>query len=189
MFLFLLCSPIFLLYFILCFFLPLIKFGKIKKSKGVKIYIVKDAIHSDYLFESELKDFFPSDKKYTKVGWGDKKIFLETQSWKDLKAKDFVSAFFGMNNSVLRVQFLDEIPKDSKEIEIDNDQLETIKNYIKRSYNGNLIVKRKEYYQIGDYYESDLNYNCITNCNNWVNVGLRLARVSNRIWCPLSLWV
>ena len=188
--LFLYFFPIFLIYLILCFTLPLLKVGEIKKGKGNKIYITKDLIHADYVFFSkDVKDLFPSDKKYVKVGWGDRKIFLETKSWNELKLIDFMMAFFGLNKTVLRIEYLDDLPFDSKPLEINERQLNVIKIHIKNSYNGKLIEKQKEYYQIGDYYESNLKYNCFTNCNNWVNYGLRLAQVTNRIWCPITYWL
>ena len=51
--LFLFCVPVFLLYIIFCLTIPLIKIGKVKREKGTKIYITKDFIHSDDIFESE----------------------------------------------------------------------------------------------------------------------------------------
>ena len=131
---------------------------------------------------------FETQKKYIKVGWGDRKIFLETQSWTNLKIKDFLFAFFGLNSTTLRIEHLEELPS-CKIININQNQLNVIKNHIKKSHNGKLIKKKKEYYQNGDFYESNLNYNCITNCNNWVNVGLRLSKISNRIWCPITYWI
>lgn len=188
--LFLYYLPIFIIYLILCFTLPLLKIGPVHKGKGCKIYIHKDLIHSDYIFDSCcVGDMFPTIKKYTKIGWGDRKIFLETKTWKELKIIDFVTAFFGINKTVLRVEFLDSLPINLKTIEIDDRQLAVIKIHIKDSYSKKPIEKKKEYYQNGDFYESDLRYNCITNCNNWVNYGLRLAQVNNRIWCPIAYWL
>lgn len=189
-FLFLYYLPLFFLYLILCFTIPMIRVGYVKHKKGKKLYICKDAIHSDYVFESnDMKDMFEPKDKYVKIGWGDRKIFLETKSWDKLKLIDFMMAFFGLNKTVLRVEFLNEIPKNSKEINIDELQLEVLKIHIKDSNNGKLIKKKKEYYQIGDYYESNLRYNCITNCNNWINQGFRLAQITNRIWCPITYWL
>jgi uncharacterized protein (TIGR02117 family) len=188
--LFLYFLPLFLIYLILSFTLPLLKIGFITKGKGKNIYIIKDIIHADYIFDSkDTKDLFPTTKLYTKIGWGDRKIFLETKRWKELKLIDFMMAFFGLNKTVLRVEFLDELPKNSKTIEINERQLNIIKIHVRDSYNGNLIKKTKDHYQIGDYYESNLEYNCFTNCNNWVNYGLRLAQVTNRIWCPVTYWI
>ena len=187
--LFLYYLPLLFLYLISCFIIPIIKIGTVKHKTGIKIYVYKDLIHSDYIFESEhLKDMFEPKKKYAKVGWGDRKIFLETQSWKNLKIKDFLFAFFGLNKTTLRVEHLEDLPL-SKIIDISECQLEIIKNHIKKSYNGKLIKKEKKYYQNGDYYESNLNYNCITNCNNWINQGLKQAQISNRIWCPITYWI
>jgi uncharacterized protein (TIGR02117 family) len=170
--------------------LPFFKIGSLSKGKGLKLWIARDAIHSDYVFESKLwKDQFQTKGKYIKIGWGDRKIFLETQTWNDLKINDFMFAFFGLNKTVLRVEFIDEVPIGSKEMDIDKRQLEVIKIHVADSHNGKLIIKKPNYYQKGDFYESKLRYNCVTNCNNWVNRGLFLARATTRIWCPLSFWL
>lgn len=186
--LFALCIPVFIVYAILCLTVPLIRIGTIHRGKGIRLWIVKDAIHSDYLFESELwKEVFPIKEKYIRIGWGDRKIFLETKEWKELKAINFLKAFWGLNDTVLKVDFMDHPAQD--EMEISPDQFRILKEHVMGSFKGNPIEKRPEYYQKGDFYESDLKYNCFTNCNNWVNAGLVKAQISNRIWCPLSLWL
>jgi uncharacterized protein (TIGR02117 family) len=186
--LFAICIPVFLVYLIICLTIPLVRIGRTARGKGVKMWIVKDAIHSDYLFESELwRDVFSPKGKYIRIGWGDRKIFLETREWKELKMDDFMKAFWGMNGTVLRVDFMDHAPKEA--IEIGPDQFKILRNHVLDSFRGGVVEKRPEYYQKGDFYESDLKYNCITNCNNWVNRGLVKAKISNRLWCPLSLWL
>jgi len=185
-------SPLLLIYVAMCLTLPLVRIGTIGEIKGkrIKIHIAKDAIHSDYLFESSLwAEIFEPRAKYVKIGWGDRKIFLETKSWSDLKVSDFLTAFFGLNKTVLKVDFMEEIPKGSTEMDIDDRQLEVLKIYVSQSYKGEPIKKQKHHCQHGDYYESDLRYNCVTNCNNWVNRGLFIARATNRAWCPLSFWL
>lgn len=183
-------SPIIALYLLICLLSPLIKIGRIKPGKGIKFHIARDLIHSDYLFESELwKDLFPPKDNYVKIGWGDRKIFLETKTWGDLKVQDFLTAFFGLNKTVLKIQFVAEVPEGSKPMEIDERQLSVIKKHVKNSFKGESITKKPTHCQTGDYYESDLNYNCFTNCNNWVNYGLYLGGATNKIWCPFSFWV
>lgn len=174
----------------MCLILPLIKFGTKKIGKGACVYLVKDAIHSDYLFDSSLlKEIFEPKGNYVKVGWGDRKIFLETKTWSKLKIEDFMKAFFGLNKTVLRVDFLDSMPSGSKVIELNSSQLDMLKKYIKDSFHGSPINKKPEYYQHGDFYESKLRYNCFTNCNNWINLGLYRIGASNRIWAPISFWI
>jgi hypothetical protein len=185
---FLYLIPLFIIYLLLCFTVPLIRIGKIEKGNDLNLYIAKDYIHADYILESKYLDLFPTKKKYIKIGWGDRKIFLETKSWSKLKIKDFIFAFFGLNKTTLRVEFLEEIPK-CKLFNINKKQLEIIKKHIIDSYEKELIIKEKKYYQIGNYYKSNLNYNCITNCNNWINQGFRKARISNKIWCPITFWI
>lgn len=184
------CLPIFVIYAILCLTIPLLRVGHVEPRKGLKLYIVRDAIHADYLFDSSLwKEKFTPKGKYIKIGWGDRKIFLETKRWSDLKIMDFLFAFFGLNETVLRIDFLEEIPHGAREIDADERQLNVIKAHVNESHNGRIIHKKPKYYQKGDFYESNLRYNCITNCNNWVNRGLFLARLTNRVWCPLSFWL
>jgi uncharacterized protein (TIGR02117 family) len=183
-------SPLFATYLVLCLTLPLIRVGEIKKGKGIKFYISKDMIHSDYVFESSLwKSEFQPKGKYIKIGWGDRKIFLETRCWSELRTMDFLFAFFGLNKTVLRIDFMDDLPQGSTEMEVDNLQLEILKIYVKESHSGKKIQKKPHYYQKGDFYESNLRYNCFTNCNNWVNRGLFIARATNRAWCPITFWL
>lgn len=183
-------SPVLAIYLLICMAAPFIRVGHKKPGKGVKFHIVRDIIHSDYLFESELwREMFPPKGRYIKIGWGDRKIFLETKTWNNLKIEDFLTAFFGLNGTVLKVDFVDEVPRESKPMEIDERQLAVIKEHVKSSFRGKPIAKKPTHCPTGDYYESDLGYNCFTNCNNWVNYGLYLARATNRIWCPFSFWV
>ena len=182
--------PIFIIYLFFCFTIPLFKLGKTKKGKDITFYVCKDLIHSDYVFESNLfEDVFGKKNKFIKIGWGDRKIFLETKSWKELKIKDFLFAFFGLNRSVLRIDFLNELPKNCTCLTISNQQFEVVKNHILHSFDNQIIEKKPEYYQLGCFYQSNLKYNCVTNCNNWVNAGLLKAKISNRLWCPLSFWL
>ena len=186
-FLFLYLSPIIFTYFLVCLILSLVKVGDKKIGKGEEIYITSDLIHSDYVFNSsQIKSLFPTDKKFVKVGWGDRKIFLETKTWSKLKLLDLICAFFGINSTVLRVEYLDELPLKSKKIQLDDRQIEVLMIHIKESFYGEPIKKKSSYYEKGDYYNSKLRYGCIKNCNNWVNHGLFMGRVTNRVWCPLS---
>lgn len=187
----LLSFPLFLIYLFLCLFLPIIKFGKKSKVKnGKKFYIIKDGIHSDYLFFSNsLRKIFKTNKKYIVIGWGDRKIFLETKKWSDLKAEDFLRAFYGLNETVLRIEFLDNIPKNKKIKEFETKNFNNLVKHIKDSFVNEKIKKKRSYYQKGEFYKSNLKYNCFTNCNNWINLGLRKCYVSNRIWAPMSFWI
>lgn len=186
--LFILCLPLFLLYAILCLLSPLMRFGRAQKGEGQKLWITGDAIHSDYLFWSEDMPEFGVDKDYVKVGWGDRRIFLETRTWGELRLGDFLRAFFGLNPTVLRVEFLDAVPEGARMLGMGADQFEVVRSHVMGSFRGTPIERRPEDYQGGVFYESGLRYNCVTNCNNWVNRGLYRAGVTNRVWSPLSLW-
>jgi hypothetical protein len=186
--LFLVFIPLFPLYLLLALLSPFMRFGRVRRGSGRRIHIVGDLVHSDYLFESKEFPEFPSDSGYVKVGWGDRRIFLETRTWGELRFGDFLRAFFGLNPTVLRLELLEGVPGGSREIEMGGEQLEALKAHVRGSFFGSPIERRPCDYQGGVFYGSGLRYNCVTNCNNWVGVGLRRAGVSNRLWTPLSFW-
>jgi len=183
-------SPVFVLYIFACLISPIFRLGRCERGNEEEIFLVKDLIHSDYVFKAEqVQDIFPTTMKFVKVGWGDRKIFLELKSWGSLSVKDFLTAFFGMNESVLRVECLNELPQGNKTLKLYKWQTDKIKDHIKSSFYGKPIKKKDTYYQKGEYFQSSLNYNCITNCNNWINYGLFKSKVTNKVWCPLSFFI
>ena len=186
--LFLLCIPLFFLYFLLCLLSPRLRFGSVRRGRGSFVYVVGDLVHSDYLFRFDEFPEFGADGGWVKVGWGDRRIFLETQTWGELRVEDFLRAFFGLNPTVLRVDFLEGFPVGADRVEMGRDQMEVLKAYVRGSFFGSPIERRPSDYQGGVFYRSALGYNCVTNCNNWVNRGLWLAGASNRVWAPLSFW-
>ena len=183
--------PILIIYLIICFTLPIIILKRRQKTPPEQeLFITKDWIHSDYVFYSKAwSDYFPTTKTYTIIGWGDKSIFLETNSWKELKIENFIKAFFGMNKTVLRVYQTDILPPNSRKIKLSNHQLNVIYQHILFSFDLKPITKKPTDYQLGDYYESDLKYNCINTCNQWVNKGLYKANLTGRIWSPITFWI
>lgn len=193
--LFVLLIPLFIFYILICFILPFFSFKKIKFSKRAKnkLWIIKDKVHSDYVFESKIwQKYFPTNKKYIGIGWGDKTIYCETARWADLKTENLIKAFFGKNKTVMHVYFFDKFPKNkqSRAININNNQLNILKKHILISFkNFSKIKKEKHFYKKGSFYESEVVYSCINTCNNWINLGLLKCDLSTKFWCPISFWV
>jgi len=188
----LILSPLFVLYGVLCLISFFLRYPfTLKSTNGnIDLFVIKDAIHSDFMIESKHLNI-STDMQYTMFGWGDKRIFLEIQSWNELKAIDFIKAFFGLNQTVVRIEHINETPKKKiKKYKINENQLNILKKYVDSSISDlQPIEKKKTDYQNGTYFKSNLKYNCINTCNNWVNLGLRKIGISNKIWCPLSLWI
>jgi len=191
--LYLVFIPVLMVYVALCAFLPFFcrdrnNILKEQESKDNKIFIVKDSIHSDFVFHSsDWNSIFITEKKYIMIGWGDRGIFLETKTWPELKLDNVMRAFFGLNDSVIRIKFLDRLPECYQTSKIDKRQFEYLKNYIMSSFlDFQEIKKEDDYCEDGCYYRSKLKYNCINTCNNWVNTGLYKAKLTTRTWAPLS---
>lgn len=200
-FLFIFLIPLFATYVLLCLIIPSIFFNAkaIKKDrrnndevyfepKDKRVFIIKDYIHSDLVFySSDWNSIFVTEKKYIVIGWGDRGIFLETKKWPELKISNFIKAFFGLNESVVRVKFIDRLPENYIKNKIDIDQFESLKNHIMSSFLDFQEIKKQDgYCEEGVFYRSKLNYNCIKTCNNWVNEGLLKSDLARRTWAPLS---
>ncbi len=216
--LFVFLIPLFIAYFLICFVVPPLFFNekeiKIEDAldedenekekekekekeeeeeeeepKDRKVFITKDYIHSDFIFySSEWSSIFITEKKYIVIGWGDRGIFLETKTWPELKTSNVIKAFFGLNESVVRVKFIDRLPEDYVKNKINIDQFESLKNHIMSSFlDFQEIKKEDDYCEDGIFYKSKLNYNCINTCNNWVNQGLLKSNITKRTWAPLSI--
>ena len=97
------------------------------------------------VFESKYwEGLFNTNKKYVIIGWGDRKIFLETSSWNRLKLTNVVKAFFGLNSSIVRVEYVDELPKNKKikKYKINKNQLSILRNYVLGSFKNLKKIKK-----------------------------------------------
>ena len=152
-----------------------------------KDLLINELIQEHGFDEQYVMNIFDNTKFLPELIESISKPAEKTKTWPELKLNNIMRAFFGLNDSVMRIKFLDRLPECYQTAKIDKRQFESLKNHIMSSFvDFQEIKKEDDYCEDGSYYRSKLKYNCINTCNNWVNTGLYKSKLTTRTWAPLS---
>ncbi|MEM8528282.1 MAG: DUF2459 domain-containing protein [Bacteroidota bacterium] len=188
-----------LLYFLSAILLSYIPTNtkNLKCVKDCTLYASTNGIHADLILPVEqlpnnLKEQLnlkPSDA-FVGFGWGDKKFYLETPTWKDLKCSTALKAMFWKSETAMHVTYYRRASKNWKGLEICTNQNEKLNDAILRSFKKqegeNIIWTAEGYGQYDEFYEAEGSYSCFKTCNTWVNQALKKAKIKTPIWSPFD---
>ena len=140
------------IYFFSAWILTIIQVNRSFKQPeiGHDIYLISNNVHVDIVLESRDFDFI-TDKKYIKIGWGDRGFYMDTPRWRDLKFKTAIKALFYLGTSVMHVTFLDN-PGNIK-IRITDQQYSELVKLIKNEF----IIKDESYVKLNEEFYKALN--------------------------------
>ncbi|MBT2559938.1 TIGR02117 family protein [Pedobacter sp. ISL-68] len=171
--------------------------------KEVAIYIMTNGVHTDIVVpavsaeinwtkEIRYQNTLEADStyQYLAMGWGDKKFYLETPEFSDLKLSNGLRAISGLSTSAMHTTYYKKILEDAscKKIMISKTQYQQLINYILNSFRkdeaGHLInVKSNIHYDIGDaFYEAEGSYSIFKTCNTWANAALKSCGQKSCLW-------
>ncbi len=192
------------LYFLLAFCLSRITINANPVNKPeVAIYIMTNGVHTDIVMpavsqdidwtkEISYKNTLEADStyQYLAMGWGDKKFYLETPAFADLKLSTAIRAISGLSTSAMHTTYYQNIKEDNecKKIMISNEQYKQLINYVLNSFkkdsSGHLMpVKTSVHYDIGDaFYEAKGSYSIFKTCNTWANAALKACGQKSCLW-------
>ncbi|SDD32636.1 TIGR02117 family protein [Pedobacter soli] len=192
------------LYFLLAFCLSRITINTNPVNKPeVAIYIMTNGVHTDIVMpavsqdidwtkEISYKNTLEADStyQYLAMGWGDKKFYLETPAFADLKLSTAIRAISGLSTSAMHTTYYQNIKEDNdcKKIMISNEQYKQLINYVLNSFkkdsSGHLMpVKTSVHYDIGDaFYEAKGSYSIFKTCNTWANAALKACGQKSCLW-------
>ncbi len=172
-------------------------------QKEVTIYIMTNGVHTDIVVpavteqinwtkEIVYKNTLEADStfQYLAMGWGDKKFYLETPEFSDLKLSIGLRAIAGLSTSAMHTTDYKNIREDAscKKIMISKAQylllIDYILNAFKKDEMGHLIrVKSDIHYDIGDaFYEAKGSYSIFKTCNTWANGALKKCGQRSCLW-------
>lgn len=178
----------------------------IQPESGVTIWVRSSDIHTDIIVPvtnqvfdwSEFlsrKDAEAVDQSYQMLalGWGDRRFYLETPTWSDVKAANVVSAFFGLDETAMHVDWIRQVPEtDSRcrKLVLSNDQYRNLCLHIRDSFAKDesaraLVIKNPGYYETDRFYEAVGRYSAVQTCNTWVGEALEAGGVRVGCWTPL----
>jgi len=171
--------------------------------KEIAIYIMTNGVHTDIVVpavteqinwtkEINYLNTLEADSTYQMlaIGWGDKKFYLETPEFSDLKLSNGLRAISGLSTSAMHTTYYKNIREDAscKKIMISHAQYKQLIEYILNSFKkdaaGHLInVKSNIHYDIGDaFYEAKGSYSIFKTCNTWANAALKSCGQRSCLW-------
>jgi len=171
--------------------------------KELAIYIMTNGVHTDIVVpavsaeinwtkEISYKNTLEADStyQYLALGWGDKKFYLETPEFSDLKLSNGLRAISGLSTSAMHTTYYQNIQEDAncRKIMISKTQYLQLIGYILNSFQkdeaGHLIsVKSNIHYDIGDaFYEAKGSYSIFKTCNTWANAALKSCGQRSCLW-------
>ncbi|MDQ1141065.1 uncharacterized protein (TIGR02117 family) [Pedobacter agri] len=131
-----------------------------------------------------------SSYNYLAFGWGDKKFYLETPEFSDLKISTALRAISGLSQSAMHTTFYKNVVEDQhcKKLHISKAQYQQLVEYISSSFskdqNGHFIhIKTSIHYDQTDaFYEAIGSYSILKTCNTWANSGLKASNQKACLW-------
>lgn len=98
---------------------------------------------------------------------------------------------FMKSTTLLHVTSLNQEQTNWVKIEINENELNKINNYIFNSFkkdgNGNkIILKDKGYSKKDNFYKAKGSYSCFKTCNSWVNSGFIESDLKSCYWTPFD---
>jgi len=197
-----------LIYFLAAFILSRIPVNTSTSSlpKPINIYIISNGFHSDIVvpIKSDIFDWSKIIKydhitskdtsyKYIAFGWGDKKFYINTPLWSDLKFDIALQALFCLNPSAIHVTFFRIMFESESCIKIPMSKpdylklIEYIKNDLKFDKNGQVQLIKNLHYDDNDaFYESNGSFTLFYTCNTWVNEALKYSNQKACFWTPFE---
>ncbi|MNI21912.1 TIGR02117 family protein [Pedobacter ghigonis] len=191
-------------YFLLAFCLSRITINAKPVNKSeVAIYIMTNGVHTDIVMpaisdqinwtkEISYQNTLEADSsyQYVAVGWGDKKFYIETPGFEDLKLGTAIRAISGLSTSAMHTTYYQNISEDNdcKKIMISREQYKRLIDYVLNSFEkdkaGHLIpIKTPVHYDIGDaFYEAKGSYSIFKTCNTWTNAALKACGQKSCLW-------
>lgn len=192
------------LYFLCAFCFSRITVNKNPVNKQeIPIYIITNGVHTDIVVQAvntemnwtkaiSYQNTLEADStyQYLAMGWGDKKFYLETPEFSDLKLSNGLRAISGLSTSAMHTTYYKYIKEDAncKKIMISKTQYHLLIGYILNSFtkdeSGRLInVKSNIHYDIGDaFYEANGSYSIFKTCNTWANGALKSCGQRSCLW-------
>ena len=171
---------------------------KLNCAKDQQIFISSNGVHLDIiLLKEDLNEILlqelqiSKNVKYVSIGWGDKGFYLETPTWSDLKFTTAAKAMFLNSETAMHITNYQRVYDDWVKVSLCDEQLEILSSYIiasfERNQEGKIVeIKNAGYTPYDKFYEAKGSYSCIQTCNNWVNDGLKAAKIETSIWSPFD---
>lgn len=194
-------------FYILCVLAGLIPVNNNFKPTpdGIEVFLTSTAVHADIILpidtdtidwrEHFLADSFSGDTitaTHVAIGWGDKGFFVDTPTWRHLRAGTVVNALFFPSDSCMHVTMarIERLPSSVKSVKLSVAEYERLVKFINASFrhdsDGWKIPIRKAAYGYSDaFFEAHGTYHGFNTCNCWVGKSMQSAGIRTGWFTPL----
>lgn len=174
-------------------------------ARGVTIYVESNGIHTglivpkvaggvDWRALADPRDL--ADPRYgaydhLAIGWGDRRFFLDTPTWRDLRPSTILAAAIGSDATLLHIEHLpapEVTGRDVRRIVMTVAQYRRLAIFIR----AHLSPRARHYpgYAAYDaFYDARGHYDAVRTCNDWTGDALRHAGVRIGAWTPFPVTV
>jgi uncharacterized protein (TIGR02117 family) len=179
---------------------------------GVRIWVSCSDIHSDVvvpvkngvfdwtsLLDRDQARAVDGDFAYLALGWGDRRFFLETPTWSDVKVANVVSAFCGLNETAMHVNWLKDEPAEGalcRSLVLTPAQYAELCAFVSESFakdgeGRSRHIDAPGYTATDAFYEAHGRYSALKTCNTWTGQALAAGGIRVGLWTPMKwgvLW-
>lgn len=184
----------------------------VSASEGIPIRVIAGPIHTDVvvpvktrifdwstLLDSQAVNAPDPALDHLAIGWGDRKFYLETPTWRDVKLRNVASAFCGLDATAMHVEWCAEpFPEgpNCRALTLTPDQYAQLCAYMSSSFRRDdsgrgVRIEAPGYRDTDAFYEAEGRYSAIRTCNTWTGDALASGGVRVGAWTPTTwgvLW-
>ncbi len=173
-------------------------------ARGIRILVESNGIHTGLVLPKvaagvDWRRFFPAndlgDPRYAgydhvAIGWGDRRFYVETPTWADVRPMTVVSAALGSGQTVLHVEHIAEpVPgAQVRVVRLRPEEYRRLAAFVRASV-APRGWHRRGYGQDDAFYAATGRYDAIRTCNSWTGDALRAAGVRIGAWTPFPVTV
>ncbi|MDE0877966.1 MAG: TIGR02117 family protein [Sphingomonas bacterium] len=179
--------------------------GWVEPREGVVIYVESNGVHTGFILPKlaagvDWRDIAsPADLAnphyagfdHIAIGWGDRRFFLDTPTWWDVRPATLIAAAIGSDATLLHVEHIPApatIDRDTRRIVLTRDQYRRLAAFIRASVApGGRVVHG--YFDYDAFYPARGHYDAVHSCNDWTGDALRHAGIRAGLWTPFAITV
>lgn len=166
-----------------------------------EIFLVSNGLHLDIvipvdLLEEELVEELeiPASTRYLSFGWGDRAFYLQTPTWNELRPGVALRALFLKTDAAMHLTHYIRRADSWRGLYLCEEQLTALLAYISDSFardSDQAFIENEGagYTTYDKFYEANGRFHVFRTCNDWVNRGLKKAKVRTSVWSPFDFGV
>ena len=175
--------------------------GWTEPDRGTTVYVASNGVHADLILPAEAQgldwrpllpahDFaaVPPGAAWVAFGAGERRVYLDTPRWRDIKPRTVWSALTG-GKRVMHVEWVGDPTYAAKAIRLRPHEYRRLWASIRAGFrldaHGHPVrIGHPGYGPFDAFYEGEGRASAIATCNSWVGERLRLAGVKAPLWSP-----